>query len=98
MIFKNSHQHVLGTSLINQRFLRHHPDFPRLKLTAGEATIATQSVAQETAIDVAELVCCILKETQTGVGRPFDHQLLERSTTRMNDDGNPASKLVSETA
>lgn len=56
-----------------------HPDFPRLKLTAVEATIATESVAQETTIDVAELVRCILKETQTGALRTFDHHLLERT-------------------
>jgi hypothetical protein len=71
-----------------------HPDFPRLKLTAVEATIATQSVAQETAIDLAGLVRCILKETLTGVVRSFDHQLLERSTTRMNNDRDSAAKLV----
>ena len=56
-----------------------HPDFPRLKLTAVEATIATQSVAQETTIDVAELVRCVLKETLTGALRTFDHHLLERT-------------------
>jgi hypothetical protein len=51
-------------------------DFPRLKLTAVEATIAIESLTQEFGVDVNELVHCILKDAFTGTIRTVDHQFL----------------------
>ena len=52
------------------------PDFPRLKLTAVEATIAIESLTQEFGVDVNELVHCIFKDALTGDIRTVDHQFL----------------------
>ncbi|MGI9068123.1 MAG: restriction endonuclease [Pyrinomonadaceae bacterium] len=51
-------------------------DFPRLKLTAVEATIAIESLTQEFGVDVNELVHCIFKDALTGDIRTVDHQFL----------------------
>jgi len=47
-----------------------------------EATIATESLTQESSIDVNELVHCILKDTLTGHMWTVDHQI--RNVTKVN--------------
>jgi hypothetical protein len=55
-----------------------NPAFPKLKLSALEATISTSGMEQEVVVDVNEFVGYILKETLTGAVQTFDRQLQRR--------------------
>jgi len=73
--------HELPTTRVRHDFsqptflVTNDPVFPKLKLSALEATISTTRLAQEVVVDVREFVRYILKETLTGAMQAFDHHL-----------------------